>query len=361
MAASNPIDFSTLNIVLQFVNDAILLRGPHGIGKSAVPAEVAKRTGKRLLDIRLSLFTEGDLIGIPDHERIKTTGVTSFAPPDWLHTACTEPCVLFLDEINRATPGVQNSAFQLVLDREVKGWRLHPETLVFAAINDSPEYNVNEMDPALLDRFVTYDLVPTHKDWLTWAVSEGLDELVVDFIRQHPEHLRPTKAVEPGSITPTQRSWARLARTLMDNGMAPSQYGGADKDALPPGFYAIAMGYVGAPTAIAFVNFIKEYDSVISAEDIVDRWKSFEKKVAKLPAEKVLSIIEKVGNLCKDKELTLPQIQNLGAFGNAVSGEQVMALWSAVSSGKQANTVKFHKFIQPRILEVATKANGVKR
>lgn len=361
MAASNPIDFSTLNIVLQFVNDAILLRGPHGIGKSAVPAEVAKRTGKRLLDIRLSLFTEGDLIGIPDHERIKTTGVTSFAPPDWLHTACTEPCVLFLDEINRATPGVQNSAFQLVLDREVKGWRLHPETLVFAAINDSPEYNVNEMDPALLDRFVTYDLVPTHKDWLVWATAEGIDDLVVDFIRQHPEHLRPTKSVEPGSITPTQRSWARLARTLVTAGMAPSGFGGADKEGLPPGFYAIAMGYVGAPTAIAFVNFIKEYDSVISAEDIVDRWKVTEKKIAKLPAERVLAIIEKVGNLCKEKELTLPQIKNLGDFGNAISGEQVMALWSAVSGGKQTNTVKFHKFIQPRILEVATKANSVKK
>ena len=89
MAASNPIDFATLNIVLQFVKDAILLRGPHGIGKSAIPAAVSKRTGMRLLDVRLSLFTEGDLVGVPNHELIKSTGVTSFAPPDWLHTACT--------------------------------------------------------------------------------------------------------------------------------------------------------------------------------------------------------------------------------------------------------------------------------
>ena len=210
MAASNPIDFATLKVILPFIKDAVLLRGPHGIGKSAVPAGVSKTSGKRLLDVRLSLFTEGDLVGVPDHERIKSTGVTSFAPPDWLHAACNEPVVLFLDEINRATPGVQNSAFQLVLDREVKGWRLHPETRVFAAINDSPEYNVNEMDPALLDRFVVYDLVPTHKDWLVWATAEGLDDLVVDFIRQHPEHLRPTKSVEPGSISLTLYSGLSL-------------------------------------------------------------------------------------------------------------------------------------------------------
>jgi hypothetical protein len=361
MSASNPIDFKTIAIVLEHVKDAVLLRGPHGIGKSAIPATVSRKTGKRLLDVRLSLFTEGDLIGVPDHNRIKDTGVTSFAPPDWLHTACTTPCILFLDEINRATPGVQNSAFQLVLDREVKGWRLHPETQVFAAINDSPEYNVNEMDPALLDRFVTYDLVPTKEDWINWATAEGVDELIIDFIRNHPEHLRPTKAIEPGTVAPTQRSWARLAKTLADAGMSPSQYGGSDKEALPSGFYAISMGYIGAPTAIAFVDFIKTYDSVITAEDIVDRWSKFEKKVAKLPAEKVLSIIGKIRTLCKERDLTLDQAKNLGAFGNTISGEQVMSLWSAVSEGRQGNTVKFHKLIQARILELATKANAVKK
>jgi hypothetical protein len=217
------------------------------------------------------------------------------------------------------------------------------------------------MDPALLDRFVTYDLVPTVKDWIDWATAEGIDELAIDFIRNHPEHLRPTKAVESGSITPTQRSWARLLKTLTEANMAPSQFGGSDKDSLPPGFYAICMGYIGTTTAIAFVNFIKEYDSVITAEDVIDRWKKFEPKVTKMTAERVLGLIEKVGNLCKEKELSVTQMQNLGGFGKVVSGEQVMALWNAVSSGKQANTVKFHKLIQERIFEVATRANSVKK
>ena len=41
MAASNPIDFATLKVILPFIKDAVLLRGPHGIGKSAVPAGVS--------------------------------------------------------------------------------------------------------------------------------------------------------------------------------------------------------------------------------------------------------------------------------------------------------------------------------
>jgi hypothetical protein len=54
-------------------------------------------------------------------------------------------------------------------------------------------------------------------------------------------------------------------------------------------------------------------------------------------------------------------MQNLGAFGKVVSGEQIMALWNAVSSGKQSNTVKFHKMIQERLVEVASRANSVKK
>ena len=198
MSASNPIDFKTLTLILPYLKDAVLLRGPHGIGKSAVPAERARTSGMRLLDVRLSLFTEGDLIGVPDHKRIADTGVTTFAPPDWLHTACTEPCILFLDEINRASPGVQNSAFQLVLDREVKGMRLHPETLVFAAINDAPEYSVNEMDPALLDRFESRLLANIRGGHLGRAVGlQPIDvERGVDLRQEQCDHCEEHRNVE---------------------------------------------------------------------------------------------------------------------------------------------------------------------
>jgi hypothetical protein len=214
------------------------------------------------------------------------------------------------------------------------------------------------MDPALLDRFVTWDLVPTHQDWLNWAQSEGIDDVAIDFLRNHPEHLRPTKAVEPGSITPTQRSWARLLATLKSADMAPSKFAG---ESLPPGFHAICMGYIGVATAIAFQDFIKSYDSVMTAEDILDRWSKSKSKVAKLPAEKVLGLVEKIGNACKESELTLGQVKNLGEFGNAITGEQLMSLWQAVSTGKQANVVKFHGFIKERLITIATKANSTKK
>lgn len=366
---SNPVDFRTLAIILPHIQDAVLLRGPHGIGKSAIPADRAEDLGRRLLDVRLSLFTEGDLIGVPNHENIRQTGITTFAPPDWLHAACTEPCILFLDEINRATPGVQNSAFQLVLDREVKGWRLHPETLVFAAVNDSPEYNVNEMDPALLDRFVVYDLVPTVQDWLDWAQSKKLDDLIIDFIRQNPGHLRAEKAVEPGTVTPTQRSWARLAATLTRANMNPSDFAG---QATPQGFYAISMGYIGVPTAIAFVDFIKTYDQVISATDVMNNFGKFEKKIKKLSSEKILSLNEKLAIWAAVKgednkfinKLTPDQAKNLGSYTQLLTDEQVMHLWGKYSGASNPeNTIMLHAALKKqgsRLSTIINNARGVK-
>ena len=80
--------------------------------------------------------------------------------------------------MNRSLPGVQQSFFQLILDRELGNdkdgnpYRLHPETRVFAAVNHGAEYDVNDMDPALLRRFWTVDLEPTVDNWLEWARDE---------------------------------------------------------------------------------------------------------------------------------------------------------------------------------------------
>ena len=66
---------------------------------------------------------------------------------------------------------VQQCAFQIVLDRELNGHHLHPETRVYAAVNVGSDYQVLEMDPALQRRFWAMDLEPTTQDWINWAKS----------------------------------------------------------------------------------------------------------------------------------------------------------------------------------------------
>ena len=188
---------------------AILMRGPTGVGKSFLGKAIAEGEGKPFIDVRLSVMSEGDVAGYPDLEGMKKNGIMTMCMPSWFMRAVKEPVVLMLDEMNRALPGVQQSAFQLVLDRELGNdedgvpYKLHPETRIIAAVNHGAEYDVNDMDPALLRRFWVCDIEPTSTDWIEWANENGIDSVMIDFIRQNPAHLRvdPTQ-VEPGTVAP---------------------------------------------------------------------------------------------------------------------------------------------------------------
>ena len=90
------VDFKTfLSVVPHIINARfpVLVRGRHGIGKSTVVYQLAKERGLPVVESRASQMTEGDLLGLPKVEG----NVTQWLAPEWLHTACNEPVVLFLD------------------------------------------------------------------------------------------------------------------------------------------------------------------------------------------------------------------------------------------------------------------------
>ena len=186
------IDFKNLLLVLPHVTNAnhpVLLRGRHGIGKSSVVYQYGESLGMPVVERRASQMTEGDLLGLPTVDE----GVTSFCPPDWFATACDAGVVLFLDEVDRATLEVRQGIFELCDSRKLAGHALHPDTLIFAAVNGgthagAASYQVGEMDPAELDRYTVFDVEPSVDDWLAWA-KNNCAPLVVDFIRNNVEHL----------------------------------------------------------------------------------------------------------------------------------------------------------------------------
>ena len=114
-------DIKTFNIVASALPPeiAVLMRGPTGIGKSFLAKDLADGKDLPFVDVRLSTMSEGDVGGYPDIEGMKETGVMTFCMPSWFVRSCREPVILMLDEMNRALPGVQQSAFQLILDREL--------------------------------------------------------------------------------------------------------------------------------------------------------------------------------------------------------------------------------------------------
>ena len=342
---------------------AILMRGPTGVGKSHVARGLAKKLELPYIDVRGSTMDESDM-GIPDMAKSAEVGAYTKMVPTWYLRACQEPVVLMLDELNRSMPQVMQSFFQIVLDRELgnladgEALRLHPETRVIAAVNWGAEYDVNDMDPALLRRFFVADLAPSAEDWIEWASTEGLDEILIDFIRQNSAHWRvDPSAVEPGTVTPTPASWHRLDTSLSHMGWGPSKFAGKDT---PAGFYGTLLGFVGVEAAIAFKGFIKDYERQISAEDIVEG-RIHPSEFMDLPAGTKNSVIDKVSDHCKNNEWSMEQADNVAAFGKNIGGENTVQLWNKISSSNNLpNIQKLHKLMGAEVVQIVQASRNLK-
>jgi len=341
---------------------AVLMRGPTGVGKSHIAKQCAETIGLPFIDVRGSTMSEGDVGGYPDIDGMKETGVMTFCMPSWFVRACREPVVLMLDELNRSLPGVQQSFFQLVLDRELGNdqdgnpYRLHPETRVYSAVNHGSEYDVNEMDPALLRRFWVVDLDPTVHDWIDWAGPAGIDPVTIDFVRNHPEHLRVDPgSVEPGTVVPTPASWHRLDESLRHMGLVPSELAGTGAD----GLYALAGGFVGTEAAISYTEFIKRYERVISAEDVLNG-EINKKRATELPASEALGVLDKLVEHSKDNDWSKKAAKNVSKFALARGGEQLIYFWNAISKTQRLPNIQaLHKEIGQKVVEVVRAARGL--
>jgi hypothetical protein len=330
---------------------SILLRGPHGVGKSALPRHVGKVLGLPVLDRRLSQMSEGDLVGLPE----LVNGVTRFAPPDWYKQACERSMILFLDEINRATPEVMQAAFQIVLDRELNGHKLHPETRVYSAINASAEYQVNDMDPALLDRFWVADVEATAEDWIAWAKGVGVNGDIVDFIVTFPQHLRHSGPMEPGKVYPSQRSWERVDVAIKHAGVA--------ENPANPLFLWISQGLVGVEASLAFQDFVKNAQLRTRAEDVLDGWSKNEVKIKGLGLDRKNDLIEKVSDHCKANDWTDKQADNLCEFFLSLPEELRLTLWTKVCSygrSRMENIKKVHARIGKLVVGAVDSGNRIK-
>ena len=284
----------------------VMLQGNHGIGKSAAAfmyyKMLCKIHGEENVgyeDIRLSEREVGDLIGIP----FRVLGQTYFAPPNWypvhpvdckrIDTWLTEAGenfkplqskpygVLVLDEFNRSAPDVQQASFELSNDRRLGGIHVPDGWLIMAAMNEDKDiYNVNELDAALLNRFIVVKFTPSPADWYRYAEyrveAEGMHPSVLAFLRAHVEKMDPRKedildAARKGSPLYTRRSWTNLGEYLWtpkgEHDITDLSETGDDAFLLES-----AIGFLGVDVARAFVNYIRSDYRTLTPGEVLDHW-----------------------------------------------------------------------------------------
>lgn len=299
--------------------------------------------GLPVIERRLSQLTEGDVTGLPfASER----GGTEFRKTDWLLNACDYPCVLFLDELNRAIKGVSQATFQLADSKAFDGACLHGETRVYVAVNIGDNFDVQGMDPAEISRYAAVDLEPTVEDWLAWAKENCASDLV-EFIRANPGYLEHRGQYEPNTKYPDRRAWGKLDFQLRNGDMY--------KRSAEPIFLHMASMMVGFSAANAFSKFVTENALDISAKEILESWAKARKRMDKVKGDKRVSkLIELASKLCDHVEketLTKQEVAQIKTFCDETDlpGESTMAIVGA-SSKNNSNMVAIAEALLPKIL-----------
>ena len=195
----------------------IMLVGRHGIGKSEILTDFFAIQGMKVVTLFLGQMSDpGDLIGLPSRNGEKT----EFLPPYWFPLD-SQPIVLFLDELNRARPEVLQTIMDLALNRKLAGRQLPKGSRIISAVNAGEEYQVTDLDPALVSRFNIYHFLPTVSEWLLWAEQHHIDSRIVQFIQNEPAWLDGNEGQKKGIDTgldkiPDRRAWEKVSAIIHD-------------------------------------------------------------------------------------------------------------------------------------------------
>ena len=256
-----------------------LLVGESGIGKTALANEIAERNRWSLIVIDGNLLKEGEIGGLPTIESYTLVDeqgemveckTTVYAVHNKLREIDQEiekgnVVLLFIDEINRCEHTVQQELMNLILNREINGYKLSKEVKILAAMNPSGkygsdfDYQVVDMDAAQENRFVWLYMEPDYMQWLDWAMEVGLEPKVIEFISTFPEYLH---RLNEDDIRATPRSYERISKTYK---LYQEQ-----KDSIPRAvFLNVIKGNVGKMIAEEFINFAEaDYSPLVSYEDV---------------------------------------------------------------------------------------------
>ena len=293
-----------------------LVVGESGIGKTALAKKLAKENEWSLIVIDGNLLKEGEIGGLPTvesyiisnsngQEVVKKT--TVYAVHNKLREIDEEiskgrDVLLFIDEINRCEHTVQQELMNLILNREINGYKLHDDVKILAAMNPSSkygsdfDYQVVDMDAAQENRFVWLNMEPDHNQWIKWAIDKGLEQKVIEFISTFPEYLHK---INEEDVSATPRSYERVSKSY--------KVYKEQKESIPKAvFLNVIKGNVGKVIAEEFISFIEaDYSPLISYEDVFSGETLSESVIEKVKTESHTRLYLAAMNILRDLELNI--------------------------------------------------------
>lgn len=154
----------------------VILRGKHGVGKTMRLKKIFEKHKLNAMYLSASTLDPWvDFIGIPKEKTDKNgNAFLEIVPPKAL--ANNDVDVIFIDEFNRGPKKIRNAVMELIQFKTINGRHFPNLKYVWAAINPADEdktYDVEQLDPAQLDRFHFIIDVPYAVDYEYFAQKFG--------------------------------------------------------------------------------------------------------------------------------------------------------------------------------------------
>lgn len=199
----------------------LLLVGKHGCAKSFVLEKLAKSLKLKYRFYNASLINYDDLVGIPipDEDNKSLKYITN-------DTSIWDAEVVFVDEINRTKPELQNKLFPIIYDKRIQGKELENLQYRWAAMNpptnedDDIDYlGAMPLDPALADRFPFIVIVPS---WNDLSAEDTKNMLIDQYLGEHDfvvdieELIKKTEETYKRMIVELQDDSIKYIQTLMN-------------------------------------------------------------------------------------------------------------------------------------------------
>lgn len=208
----------------------VLLIGLHGTGKTTAVMDLAAAKGMKVKLFTCStLDVYTDLVGVPE---------TVVGPDGQKSLEMVRPRevdhadFIFFDEINRADPKTLNAILEIVQFGTINGERLPNLKCCWAAMNPpGMDYQVEDLDPALVDRFDVFEEVKARPSvaYMSQHMRPAIAKALVKWWegmdkdrRTETDYISPRRLLklglvyeQLGSCDPALPAWVTVERTKL--------------------------------------------------------------------------------------------------------------------------------------------------
>ena len=235
--------------------------GKGGIGKTESIMDLANELGVGYIDIRLLMYSEVDLKGIPYPN-------TSHTATIWLQNDILpkeerdgKKGILVLDEITSVARSVRTAAYQLLNERRLGEYVL-PDGWMIVCLGNGEEDggDFQGMEGNFANRCSIFNVAPNIDAWKDWAYKSGINYLVLGYVSWKPGDLHTFKPDnETEMLFASPRSWKAVSDILNACGF--------DKDDDINNLRIISN--VGSRVGNQFISFCKYKDAAVDPSDII--------------------------------------------------------------------------------------------